>query len=371
MKLDTLDIMICPECQSHLEVLEILRQEKEKIINGIVKCKCCEYPILDEILIFEKPDPSKHVLNTKYLIELLRTGRGDAAVALPLEGKILDNLLLKTFYFLERVTKLRKPLFPFLSLVRHIKKRRYREYFGENMSFFDLMDRYKPNMERNFLKHRFSTDSLWTIYPFIPLLKQKNDTLLNIGGEAGHFNYLIENKVSPEKLICMNNDYTLLHISKRFFCKDADLICSDLEGGIPLKNDSCSSILFLESNKHGRDLNKEVVEIKRVLKHNGLLLASYQYRDLSDSEFQAGMLDIPELEGIFDDLPHHLVPNQSLLEDFLKRFELDLSKEYGKQALKDSDSLTVIGTRDINLFTNYSKLNRYLEENIKNAIINP
>lgn len=371
MKFDTLEILICPDCKSHLRIAEIINKNDTKIINGIVECECCEYPILDEILFFEKPTPAKHILNTRYLIELLRTNRMDAAIALPLkEGKI-DNILLKIFYLLEVNIKLKRSVQPLLSLVRSIKKRRFQKYFGKNISFFKFINHYKSNETGDLLTHRFSTDQFWSIYPFIPLLRKKNETILNLGCEVGHLAYVIENKVNPNKLICIDNNYTMMQIAKSYFTFDADFVYSDMNEPLPFRNESLSSIVMMDSHNRIPYWDKLACNLEAVISDDGVLLLSSPHDIHHEKEGNYHKL-IPVIgKELFKKLNTYIFPESEIIEKFMKKYEFDLAKIDPMESFENEMAISILCTNENGLLQKYENLDLLLENNIRNPIINP
>ncbi|UCG03442.1 MAG: class I SAM-dependent methyltransferase [Candidatus Heimdallarchaeota archaeon] len=371
MKLDTLDIMVCPDCKSNFKVEKIFRRNKDRIISGIIGCKCCNYPILDRILMYEKPVPDKHILNTKYLMELLSTGREDAAIALPLEEKKLDKALLYFVYMLKSIGIFKKSLHPLLSLIRYQKKKRYNEYFSKDISFFYLMNRLKPNTWGDYLKHRFSTDSFWTIYPLIPLLRKKNDIILDLGCGAGHGAHVVSKKVSPRKLICVDRDYTLLQIAKRYFARNAEFICQDLNNPLPFRDEIFSSIIMLDSFHYVANRARLANELERVIKLDGVLLIPHLHNALVENISPGFPIEPLTLKKLFQKLSTYTIPENSLLNDFIQKAELDLTKEYQEQIIKNSQAVTMVGTNDNQLFEKYKYLSLHQEKSLQNPIINP
>ncbi|MHA2121152.1 MAG: hypothetical protein ACW990_08105 [Promethearchaeota archaeon] len=371
MKFDTLEILACPDCKSNLKINEIINKVGTKIINGIVECECCKYPVIDEILFFEKPNPAKHILNTQYLIELLRTNRADAAIALPLEEDKIDGILLKMFYFLEISIRLKRSVQPILSLVRLIKKRKFQKYFGKNESLYKFINHYKSDETVNLLTHRFSTDRFWSIYPFIPLLRQKKETVLNLGCEAGHLAYVIENKVNPKKLICIDDNYTMIQIAKSYFTFDTDFIYSDMNKPLPFRNKSLSSIVMMDSQNRILYCDKLARNLESIISDDGVLLLSIpnSFGDKKEGDCHKSMPVIQK--DLFKKLNTHIFPEAEIIETFMKKFELDLSKISVIKKSENEMAMSILCTNENSLLRKYENLNLVLENNIRNPIINP
>lgn len=367
MKLETIDIMVCPDCKSNFEVKEIFKRNDNRIIAGIMGCKCWSYPILDEILIFDK----KQIMNTNYLMELLRTGKIDTAINSPLDVKKLDRLLLYFNHFLKRTGGLTKLSSFFNSSIISLKKRRYNEYFGKNMTFFELMNQLKPNTWGYYLKHRFSAESFWSIYPFIPILRENNDMILDLGCGVGHVAYVLSKNVSPKKLICIDRDYTLLQIAKRFFASDAEFICQDLNNPLPFKDGVFSSIIMLDSYHYVANRARLANDIERMLRSNCVLLISHLHNSLVETIARGFVLEPSAWESLFPKLKIKSIPEKELIMDLINKNDLNLKREYPIVELNKSRAITIVGTNDLELFNMYNNVHKSLLDGNRNLIINP
>ena len=367
MKLETIDIMVCPDCKSNFEIKNIFKRNEERIIAGIIGCKCWSYPILDEILIFDK----KQIMNTHYLMELLRMGKIDTAISSPLDVKKLDRLLLYFYHFLKSAGSFKK-LSPIIdAFTISLKKRRYNEYFGKNMTFFNLMNQLKPNTWGYYLKHRFSAESFWSIYPFIPILRENSDMILDLGCGAGHVAYVLSKNVSPKKLICIDRDYTLLQIAKRFFASDAEFICQDLNNPLPFKDGVFSLIIMLDSYHYVANRARLANDIERMLRSNSVLLISHLHNSLVETIARGFVLEPLGWESLFSKLKIKSIPEKELIVGLINENKLDLKKEYPIAELNKSRAITIIGTNDLELFKVYNNVHKPLLDGSKNLIINP
>jgi len=68
------------------------------------------------------------------------------------------------------------------------------------------------------LKHRFSSETLWSLNPFIVLLEKKKGKILDLGCGAGHASYLINKFLKPELLILADYDYSLIYLARAIAC---------------------------------------------------------------------------------------------------------------------------------------------------------
>ena len=179
MRESFLKLLTCHDCGSDLTIEEIYNKKNKEIINGIVGCNCCNYPLLDGILVYKRPSFKDKMANTAYIVERLRRGNIDDAKALPLKGGKMENSLLELHSFLASIGGFKRPLYPLLTMIRKRKQRIYNK-LSKDISFFEIMDILEPNPWGDYLKHRFSSQTLWSFYPFIPLIEKKKDRISNV-----------------------------------------------------------------------------------------------------------------------------------------------------------------------------------------------
>lgn len=208
MKQDLLELMKCPYCGTDFEIEEIYSENREEIVNGCIKCECNDYPILEGILILENA-PTK-----KYIIEYLKKKEIEKAIALPF-GNYTNNIC-RVMDFIE--SKLSGKFFKkvLLGFVNRSSERGSKKYSDKNISFCDVLGN-KPRVI--YFKHRFSSQTFWSLYPFIPLLRGKRKRILNVCCGAGHASFVLSKYVNPDELICVEGDFKSLYLAKKYFAK--------------------------------------------------------------------------------------------------------------------------------------------------------
>ena len=356
MKQELLKLMKCPYCGTDFEIDEVYSENEGKIINGCINCECDEYPILEGILIL-KNTPTKECI-----IEYLKKGEIEKAVALSLRD--YTNAICRVADFI--VSKpcgqfLKKSLFSFIN---YLSKKRYKKYSNKNLSFCEVLGNGSYDV---YLKHRFSSQTFWSLYPFIKLLRGKRKRILDVCGGAGHASFVISKYVNPDELICVDGEFKSLYLAKKYF-SNAEFINIDANYQLPFKDDIFSSVLMMDAFHYVDARALLAKEFERVLGKEGMLLLLHLHNALVENVAGGKPLSPTTWMGLFDNLNVKALPEKAVIEDFILRGRLDLSKNYSKKELNSSDAILIMGGADSDCFDGIWEDTLEVKENL---IINP
>ena len=361
MKLDFLNLMKCPYCGSNCEIGDIYEETEEELLYGILKCRCNEYPIVEGILNLKITSLKEKI------ISLLREGNKKDALAISLlesaeDGYRIANLLESSGYgrILGKVVS--------FILKRWINSN-YKRYVTKDLSFCDLRN-------DSWIKHRFSIQTLWSNYPFIPILKERGGNILDLGCWTGHLSYVIYNCVNPERMACIDRTFSSLYLNRKYFVNEADFVCFDLNYPLPFKDKIFTSVILSDTFPYiyARALLSD--ELDRVTLPEGFCLVAHLRNSLVHDYSSIGRT-IPSLppsvwsQFFKQHFEIKVVPEKTLIEDFIERDMLDLSIEYSTDELNSSDPICIIASKDKSIFTTYKGVMEYLIQNKDHLIINP
>ena len=337
MKRELLELMKCPYCGTDFEIEEIYSENEEEIINGYIKCECDIYPILEGILIL-KNTPTK-----EYIIEYLKKGENEKAVALSLMDYTNDICRVADFI-------VSKPCGQFLKkssfgLANYFSKNKYKKYSNRNLSFCDVLGNGSYEV---YLKHRFSSQTFWSLYPFIKLVRKKRKRILEVCCGAGHASFVISKYINPDELICVDGEFKSLYLAKKYF-SNAEFINIDANYQLPFKDDIFSSVLMMDAFHYVDARALLAKEFERVLNQEGMLLLLHLHNALVENIAAGKPLSPSTWWGLFD-LTVKALPEKSIIEDFILRGRLDLSKKYSEEELNSSDAIIMIGGADSDCF---------------------
>jgi SAM-dependent methyltransferase/uncharacterized protein YbaR (Trm112 family) len=357
MRPELLKLMKCPYCGTDFEIDEVYSENGERVINGCIKCECNEYPILEGILIL-KNAPTK-----EYIIEYLKKGENEKAVALSLMG--YTNDICRVADFIEP-----KPFGKFfkkglLSFVNSSSKKKYKKYSDKSLSFCEVLG---SGPSDGYFKHRFSSQTFWSLYPFIPLLRRKRKRILDVCCGAGHASFVISQYVNPDELICVDGEFKSLYLAKKYFSNAAEFINIDANYQLPFKDDIFSSVFMMDAFHYVDARALLAKEFERVLDKEGMLLLLHLHNALVENVAAGKPLSPSTWMDLFDNLNVVALQEKAVIEDFILRDRLDLSKNYSEEELNLSDAILIMGGADSDCFDGIWEDILEVKENL---IINP
>ena len=355
MKIEFLKLMKCPYCGTDFEIDEVYSENEGEIINGCIKCEYNEYPILEGILIL-KNTPTK-----EYIINYLKKKEIKKAIALSFGN--YTNDFCRVMQFIES-----KPCGKFLNkslfgLANYFFENKYMRYSNKNTSFYNVLGRGPYEL---YLKHRFSASSFWSLYPFVPLLRKRRKRILEVCCGAGHASFVISKYVNPEELICVDGTFSSLYLAKKYF-SNAEFINIDANYQLPFKDGIFSSVLIMDAFHYVDARALLAKEFERVLSKEGMLLLLHLHNALVDNVAAGKPLSPSTWKGLFD-LNVVALPEKAVIEDFVLRDKLDLSKKYSEEELNLSDAIIMIGGVDSDCFEGIWKDILKIKDNL---IVNP
>lgn len=360
MRKKVLELMKCPYCDSNL-YSENIYAENDELIEGCIACECSRYPLLEGILIL-----SACSLKDR-LVQLIEKRRSREAIGLALSYFNNKSDFPRIAGLMGRNRRLfGRLLWQFEKLNAKICCRNY--FNGLNRPFCDLLG--KSNFD-NYLKDRFSSESLWSLYPFIQMLKGYQERVLDLSCGAGHSSFILSANIKPKQLFCADNNFRNLSLARNFMAKDANYFCIDANYPLPFADGIFSSVLMLDAFHSIPSHASLAREMERVLSPQGLLLLLHEHSSLYRDYAYGHLLPPSGWARLFQRLPVRVLSEKSVVEDFLSNDMLDLNRESSPADLNRSMALTIVGCRDSSVFRIYRHLWRDMLNNKNNLIINP
>jgi SAM-dependent methyltransferase len=343
--------MHCPFCKSDLEIEKTCYQASNEVINGTIRCKCNRYPVLEGIVNLA-PYPSS-------VLRFLDEKKIEKAISVMLTPHPYNKIHTTCDYLQGAFGRLCTCIL--LVMMYQNLKRLYKK----EASLYELL------RERNF-KYRFSEESLWSVYPFIQLLKKHNRRILSLGCGAGHEAFIISKYIDPKELICVDMDFRLLYLAKKFMAQKAQFICIDANHPLPFNDKSFTTILSLDVMNWIKGRASLATEMERVLDLKGMLLVLHLHNSLVHYHLPWSFpLPPDQWMKLFQDLEIKAIPETILVDDFILSNRLDLTKEYTSGELNTYESISLIGFKEKLPFGIYENVNIDLLNHKENLIINP
>ena len=361
MKQESLKLMKCPYCGSAFYLRDVYQENDGEIIDGCIVCNCNEFPILDGILIL-KVSP----LN-KFLIKYIKERKTKEALDLSLDH--FAEPVYGACSFVRSSGICGKAIGDLLSgLVNKKVDANYKIYSDKNLSFYALLGDGDSDV---YLKNRFSAETFWSLYPFVPLLKESRERILDLSCGMGQSSFVISTYVKPQELFCADFTFRHLYLAKKYFAKKATFICLDANYPLPFNDQSFSSILMMDAFHYIRGRASLAREMERLISSQGLLLLLHLHNSLIYNPAAGQPLPPIGWSTLFKNLSIKILSEKNIVEDFLQGNKLDLKKKYTNADLNSSNALIIIGTKDKSLQQTYHEIWSDLLGNKSGLIINP
>jgi len=245
----------------------------------------------------------------------------------------------------------------------------YKSYSDPEVRFIDLLGK---GFADTYFKQRFSSESFWSLYPFLPLFAEKKERILDLSCGVGHSSFVLEKYVKPNQLFSCDYSYKSLYLAKKYFAPNAEYICLDSKLALPFKTGIFSAVSMLDAFFYIRS-NELAHEMQRVASSIGLLLLLHVHNSLAynlGNPLQG--LTPKNLAQLFENkrFKTKLMPEKRVLGDFLQNDELRLNEQYSQAELDSSNATILLNTQGEiaesykNVQTDFLKVNN-------NLIINP
>jgi SAM-dependent methyltransferase len=355
MKLDSLILLKCPFCGGDLDILQIMDICKDDIIYGILRCNCSNYSIVDGILNLQLDPLNEHI------IKLIQAKKGNEAL----------NLLLWRYseYFYKFIlprtpSRNIKPLFT--EIVQNIAKYKSKKFFLD-ISFCNLLGKSNYDI---YLKHRFSSETFWSIYSFLPLLRGKNK-ILDICCGAGHSSFVISSHINPTYHFSIDGSFNNLYYNRKYFSKNSQLICMDINYSLPFKDNNFDAIFMLDAFHYINARASLAKEIERLLAYQGIFILSHLHNSLGFNVAKGKALASSEWVKLFYNSHIIAIPEAKIIDSILVKNCLDLETIYSDIELNNSNAISILGGHNTSFKKVYTDLNKDLLSRKDNLIINP
>ncbi|MBN2098735.1 MAG: class I SAM-dependent methyltransferase [Dehalococcoidia bacterium] len=365
MRRQLLELIRCPYCETGLSVSEVFEEQDGEVLRGLVKCECSEFAILEGILNLK----ADHV--AEYFRRLVKEGRQREALGLSL-GRYADTLAESvcrvatalesngTYYGVLGKTM--------LGLLKARARHEYKRRTSKGATFYSLMG---GGGYQTYLKHRFSSPTFWSLYAYVPVLKQKRERILDLCCGTGHASFVISACVEPRELVCADNMFGSLYAARKYFAPQAQFVCLDANCPLPFRDGVFTSVLMLDAFHLVQARASLAHEMERILSAQGLLLVPHLHNSLKYNPSAGKPLTPSGWAGLFHRLAVKGIPEAALVEDFMLRDRLDLTRDYPEDEMDSSDAVHLVGSADSTLLKVFEEVSREFLSQRRNPVINP
>ncbi len=323
MRPDLLDLLRCPFCGGRLGLVEsgFVNREGDEILDGILGCHCCAFPIVDGIPIMHL-EPAAAAARAH-----LDAGRADLA---------------------------RRAM---LGLEEHPDALRFDEVAASpTATYRDTVVALGPHFEGGYFLYRF-TDPTYLVSQAV--VRAVADTVLAGGGRAidvcggsGHLTRTLLDLSSPPPVLA-DLYFAKVWLGRRFTAPGCDGVCCDGNAPLPFARGAfrvavCSDAYHYIWTK--RLFASEMIRLTDAGDARRAVVISHTH-NANQWNPSAGMPLPPEAyRDLFEDLSPRLFGESALLGDIIEGGRLDLSRCEPPDALDRELALTIVASTDPDVF---------------------
>jgi SAM-dependent methyltransferase/uncharacterized protein YbaR (Trm112 family) len=356
MKQSFLELLRCPYCGSIFELSEVIEEYASEIITGCLKCECNSFPILEGIPIIFNNSVNKYILKSVINKDIT------AAFALAINGYSNDICRVSDFISSK----------PSRSFLKKIIIKSFGYLYRDKRDFYSDGDRYfwdilGAGLYQDYLRHRFSCQTFWTLYPFIPIIQKKKQLILDLCGGCGHASFVISNYINPDELVCVDADFRNLYLAKKYFSK-GEFININANEQLPFKNHIFSSVLMMDAFHyiHAKSLLSK--ELSRIAESDGNIVLLHIHNSLVENVAAGIPITPSNLQNLFEDSNIKILPEEKIIRDFIQHSQLNLKDDWGQEDLSSSNLILIKSPYREDISKLWDKINPTESELIINPI---
>ncbi len=315
----------CPYCGFKLEI-DSEGARADRIVYGLLRCACYEYPVVDGIPILRQMEGLERVVRLiggrEFRWALLRT---------------LD--LFRTPWASQNQWR---------RLLHHWACSRV--ISGDDWTFDEAVHRLRrPAVFADYLVHRYANPSF--LAAIGPLLLLKHTAGGNVHGDArildlacgaGHASFLIGLLFPEFSVISADVDFVNLYLARRYMAPGGLQVCIDAQVPSPFPDDYYQAVYCQDAFHYIGSKKAAVRELKRVLRTDALWIFPHLHNRLSRNLVPGVPLSPEGYLKCFDLAGGRLFVESDLLQGLVREGSVDFSATASVARLNGAPALTFL-----------------------------
>ena len=321
MRSDTFEVLRCPYCGGRLELVtsSFHRADAAEIVDGILACHCCVFPVIDGIPVMHLGDPAPAARDQ------IEAGRPDLArrAMLNLEGEYVARF--------EAVAA------------------------SATATYRDALAALGPAYEARYFLYRFSDPGYVVAHPLIRAIARivvDGGRVIDLCGGSGHLTRSLMD-LSAKPPVLADLYYAKLWLARRFTAPGCEAVCCDGNSPFPFARAAfrfaiCADAFMFIWTK--RQFVQEMLRIVDEGRDGEAAAITHTHNQLQWSPSLGQPLPPQGYLDLFEALPARLFSEAALFADVMRGGPLDLSRRDSQEALDADPALMIIASRDERVF---------------------
>jgi uncharacterized protein YbaR (Trm112 family) len=326
MKLETLDILRCPYCGGRLGLVESIfhRRSEDEILDGILGCHCCIFPIVDGIPVLHL-QPAAEAARDQ-----MQAGQPDLA---------------------------RRTMF---GLRADVDAEAFdRVAVSSDATYRQIVEALGPNFEGGYFLYRFSDPTFIVADAVVRAVAR---TVLPAGGRAidlcggsGHLTRTLLD-VTPAPVLA-DLFFAKMWLARRFTAPGCEPVCCDGNSPLPFARGAFTFAMCVDAFMFIWTKRQFIGEMARLVaghERDGALLVGHAHNERVWSPSHGQPLPPEGYADLFETIEPRLFAEGNLFEDVVAGGPLDLSRRDASETLDRDAALTMIATGNAAVFARHA-----------------
>ncbi len=330
MHADLLAILRCPFCGTHLEVVDndALVREGEAVLEGVLGCQCCAYPVVAGIPVLIADDPTRRAMHA------LEAGRAEEAL-FGLMGRAGDAA---------RQDRLR-------ALMRR-----------PDATYREALDLLCDDAEGLCFFYRFTDPTFVTIEVLLRSLAQAGwpvqGRALDLCGGSGHVTRVLSSlrpagRTPQPGTVLADVGFWKLWLARRFTTPGVAAVCCDANSPLPFAPGTFSLVLLADAFPYIWHKRMLADEMMRLAGREGLVVMPHLHSSEGENHSAGDTLTPAAYRHLFAHHAPRLFSDARLFEDVVERSAVDLTADLTPDELTGESSFTLVSTPRSDVFREY------------------
>ena len=322
MRSETFEILRCPYCGGRLDLVtsSYHRLEGDDVMDGILGCQCCVFPVVDGIPIMHLLPP------TTTARELVEQGNPSRARSVMFgldddaEMQRLDALIA-----------------------------------SPDPTYRAVVDALGPHLEAGYFLYRFSDPTFLVVDAVARTISRavlgRGGRAIDICGGSGHLTRSLMDVSSPAPVLA-DLYFAKIWLARRFTAPGCEPVCCDGNAPMPFARGAFRYAMCSDAFMYIWTKRQFVLDMLRLVDGPGPRAAviTHTHNQCTWSPSHGQPLTPAGYRNLFETLPARVYGESALFEDVVQGGPLDLSRREPEETLEANPALTLVASTEPAVF---------------------